>query len=344
MQGDDHYCENQGGKQFVEKTADYFPKTPWGAMGVKFFDFNNDGLMDLFVTDMHSDMTPAQISLAQTFRLDAEKIKSESFCLAERTDAFLQGASNNIFGNAFYLNQGGGKFLEVSDKIGAETYWPWGISVGDLNADGFEDAFVTAGMGYPFRYAVNSLLLNEAGQKFFDAEFVLGIEPRAGRHIEKNYFVLACSGEDANHLLCEGNEGRTPIKGAISTRSAAVFDLDDDGDLDIVTAEFNDHPQILISNLSEKRPIHFLKVKLIGSKSNRDGLGSFVKVFAGGKVYTRFNDGKSGYLSQSSLPLYFGLDLAEKVDRIEVAWPSGRKQVISEKLAANKLLTIEESQ
>jgi hypothetical protein len=60
MQGDNHYYENDQGKRFVEKTAAYFPKTPWGAMGVKFFDFNQDGLLDLFVTDMHSDMTELQ--------------------------------------------------------------------------------------------------------------------------------------------------------------------------------------------------------------------------------------------------------------------------------------------
>jgi hypothetical protein len=56
MQGHGHYFENQGGHAFVDKTAEYFPKTPWGAMGIKFFDFDNDGRPDLFVTDMHSDM------------------------------------------------------------------------------------------------------------------------------------------------------------------------------------------------------------------------------------------------------------------------------------------------
>ncbi len=56
MQGDNHYWENQGGKAFVDRTAQYFPKTSWGAMGIKVFDFDNDGRMDLLITDMHSDM------------------------------------------------------------------------------------------------------------------------------------------------------------------------------------------------------------------------------------------------------------------------------------------------
>jgi enediyne biosynthesis protein E4 len=60
MQGPGHYFENEGGKKFVEKTQNYFPKTSWGSMGLKFFDYDNDGRMDLLVTDMHSDMMQEQ--------------------------------------------------------------------------------------------------------------------------------------------------------------------------------------------------------------------------------------------------------------------------------------------
>jgi hypothetical protein len=344
MQGDDHYYENVQGKRFEEKTAAYFPKTPWGAMGIKFFDYNQDGLMDLFVTDMHSDMTDTQTKAGKNNpRTAFEKSKSDAWCSIEWTDEFLQGASNNIFGNAFYENKGHGKFVEVSDQIGAETYWPWGVSVGDLNADGYEDVFVTAGMGYPFRYAINTVLLNERGKRFFDTEFVLGVEPRPGGRTEKTAFVLYCDGPDKDHPLCAGQSGRNSIKGALSSRSSAVFDIDDDGDLDIVTNECNDHPLALISNLAQKKKIHFLKIKLIGNASNRDGLGATVKVHAGGKIYTQFHDGKSGYLSQSLLPLYFGLGETPKAERIEIVWPSGKKQTLATNLPANALLTIREN-
>ena len=121
-----------------------------------------------------------------------------------------------------------------------------------------------------------------------------------------------------------------------------AFDLDDDGDLDIVTNEWNDHPQVLISNLSDKRQIHYLKIKLVGTVSNRDGLGATVKVHCASKTYTRYHDGKSGYLSQSSMPLYFGLDQATRIDRIEVRWPSGKMQLLTEGIPTNTLLTITE--
>src|SRR5438105_446367 len=130
MSGEDKYYENDHGKRFVEKTGDYFPKTPWGSMGVKFFDYNLDGLMDLFVTDMHSDMTGAQIKAGEKdYSPRFEKQKSEVWCSIEWSAENLARATNCILGNAFYKNQGHGKFVEVSDKIGAETYWPWGIRV-----------------------------------------------------------------------------------------------------------------------------------------------------------------------------------------------------------------------
>lgn len=342
MQGDNHYYENVQGKSFREKTAAYFPKTPWGAMGLKFFDYNLDGLIDLFVTDMHSDMTTAQTAFGKTnYRPAFEKKKSESWCSVEWTDAFLQGASNNIFGNAFYQNKGNGQFAEVSDKIGAETYWPWGISVGDLNADGYEDVFVTAGMGYPFRYGINSVLLNEQGQRFVDAELVLGAEPRKGARIEREYFVLDCSGADKTNDLCYHKRGLVGVLGSLSSRSSVMIDLDDDGDLDILTNEMGDRPQALISDLAGKRPLHFVKVRLVGTVSNHDGFGATVKVTAGGKTYLRYHDGKSGYLAQSSMPLYFGLGEAAGPERIEVLWPSGRTQTVTD-VAANRTVTITE--
>lgn len=343
MQGDDHYYENAQGKSFVEKTQTYFPKTPWGAMGIKFFDFNQDGLIDLFITDMHSDMTDMQTKLSKNnVSLDFEKEKSAGFCAMQWTETYIQGSSNNFFGNAFFINQGNGRFEEVSEKIGAETLWPWGISAGDLNADGYEDVMIPAGMGYGFRYGVNSVLLNEHGERFFDAEFLLGVEPRLGGRTTKVAYFLDCSGEDKGNPLCAGHTGKTPVRESLSSRSAAMVDLDNDGDLDLVTNDMNDRPQVLISNLAEKKRVHCLKIKLAGARSNRDGLGATVQVHLPGRVLTQFHDGKSGYLSQSSLPLYFGLGEADHVDRLEITWPSGKKQIIDKGIPVNALMTLNE--
>jgi hypothetical protein len=330
MQGRDHYYENAGGTRFVDRTAAVFPKTPWGSMGVKFFDYDNDGRLDLFVTDMHSDMS-------EEVGPEREKLKSRM-----QWPLDYLGAGEFVFGNAFYRNLGGGRFEEISDRVGVENYWPWGVSVGDVNADGWDDAFITSGMGFPFRYGVNSMLLNDGGATFVDSEFVLGIEPRRGRRTHTAWFDLDCESEDKTRPECRGQTGAVRLVTTLSSRSSAMFDLEGDGDLDIVTNELHDTPMVLVSDLSERKPIRWLKVVLVGTASNRNGMGAIVRAHAGGKVYVKQNDGKSGYLSQSVLPLYFGLGEATKVDRVEVAWPSGRKQVVTEGLRVNDTLRITE--
>jgi hypothetical protein len=130
------------------------------------------------------------------------------------------------------------------------------------------------------------------------------------------------------------------VWGARGTRSAAILDLDADGDLDIVTNEFNAAPMVLVSNLTERTRVRYLAVTLIGTSSNRDGLGAVVKVTAAGKAYTKVLDGNSGYLSHSLYPLYFGLGAAEAVDSLEVLWPSGKKQTLPPPIAINSLVTI----
>jgi hypothetical protein len=331
MQGDDHYLVNDRGKRFIDRTAEHFPKTPWGTMGIKFFDFDNDGRMDLLLTDMHSDMS-------EEIGPDLEKKKSRM----QWTDAFLQGGGNNVFGNAFYRNRGDGRFEEASDPLGAENYWPWGPSVEDVNADGWDDVFIASGMGFPFRYGINSLLLNDRGRKFVDAEFLLGVEPRRRGQTASWTFDVDCATEGQGRKACLGEKGPIAVHGTLSSRSSVIFDLDGDGDVDIVTNEFNAAPQVLVSDLAQKKRVRFLQVRLVGSVSNRDGLGATVKVHAGSLVLTKYNNGKSGYLSQSTMPLYFGLGAAEKVDRVEVLWPSGRKSSVDKDVPVDGTLRVQE--
>jgi hypothetical protein len=336
MQGSDHYFENQGGKKFVEKTAQTFPRTSWGAMGIKFFDYDNDGRPDLLITDMHSDMST-------TVGPDREKLKSQM----QWTNDFLQGdATRFIFGNAFFHNVSAGnavRMQEMSDQLGVENYWPWGVSVADLNADGWQDVFIAASMNYPYRYGINSVLLNNRGEKFLDSEFILGVEPRRGGRTHTPWFDVDCSLPESSSIeACKGKRGTITVMAPLGTRSSVLFDVDGDGDLDIVTNDFNSEPQILISDLAQKRMVHWIGVALTGTASNRNGLGATVRVVAGGKTYTQWNDGKSGYLSQSAMPLYFGLSDATTVDRVEIDWPSGRKQVVSSGVGSNAVLRLTE--
>jgi len=331
MQGHDEYYENVGGKAFERRSREVFPDTPWGSMGVKLFDFDADGDFDLFLTDMHSDMS-------HPVGPEAEKLKSTMTW----PENFTRADGHDIWGNAFYRKEESGRFVEVSDALGVETFWPWGVSVEDLNLDGYDDVFVASGMNYPFRYGVNSVLLNDGGRGFLDSEFVLGVEPREGPLVKPWFDVNCVPGEDAGHLACRGRQGEGVVWGALGSRSSVVFDLDGDGDLDIVTNDFNSEPLVLVSDLAERGDAHLLRIELHGRKSNRDGLGAVVRVHVGGKVFSKAHDGQSGYLSQSSKPLYFGLGKHARADKVEVEWPSGTRQTIEAPTPVNGVLLIEE--
>ena len=130
--------------------------------------------------------------------------------------------------------------------------------------------------------------------------------------------------------------------GALGSRSSAIFDLENDGDLDIVTNDFNSGPQIFVSDLNNKKEVNYLKIDLVGTKSNSNALGAIVKVYLKSKTLTKYKDGKSGYLSQSQIPLYFGLGKEEKVEKIEIIWPSGEVQSLSKDIPVNSIFIVKE--
>jgi cytochrome oxidase Cu insertion factor (SCO1/SenC/PrrC family) len=351
MQGHDELWRNQGGS-FERVSRQVFPATPWGAMGATVLDWNGDGRLDLYVTDMHTDMA------TELAPADEKRKHDPAQMFVPR---FLATDGNHVLGNALYTARGGGRFDERSDAANAETGWPWGPSAGDLNADGWLDLFVTAGMCYPFRYHGNDILLNERGKRFADAEFVVAAEPR--RRLARPWFTLDCSGEDAGHSLCMGDpaplageepadlaarrrpavrEGTVTVWAARGSRSAVVFDLDGDGDLDVVTGNYNDVPQVLVSDLAQRGKVNRITVELVGKRANRDGLGARVTVVAGGRAQLHVVDGKSGYLAQSTLPLYVGLGEVDHADEIRVRWPGGVEQKVRGPFASGAAVVVEE--
>jgi hypothetical protein len=182
---------------------------------------------------------------------------------------------------------------------------------------------------------VQTQVLDFDGDKDMDVLLAdLGEFPPLNTPVGKLWLLRQTSpGKFSKELLLE-KMGRTS--------DARAVDLDADGDLDIVTNEFNAAPMVLVSNLSDQRRIQYLNVKLVGTTSNRGGLGAVVRVTAGGRTYTKVHDGKSGYLSQSLFPLYFGLGDASSVDRIEVSWPSGRSQIERGPISVNSLVEVTE--
>lgn len=332
MQGNDVYFENGSGERFVDKSLEVFPNTPWGSTGGTVIDYDNDGVHELYIVDMHSDMSEDVTPL-----LDDKKARTVL------PEGITHSEGRSIWGNAVLRNPGRPPYVDVSDSIGAENMWPWGVSAGDLNADGYEDLFVTTSMGFAFRYQPNTVLLNEGGARFVRSEFTLGVEPRRDRRAFQPWYSVNCANQP-DHNVCEGTgqKGELFVWQPYASRGSVVFDIEGDGDLDVITNELMAEPQVLRSNLAERSTVHYLLVHLTGTDSNRDGLGAVVTVTAGGKTYQQIHDGQSGYLAQSSMPLYFGLGDSATVDNVTVRWPTGTEQTVAGPIESGTRLEITE--
>ena len=183
MFGRSQLYHNKGGGKFEDVTIKTLGKTPYGGMGCTVFDYTNNGQLSILVMDMHSDMwmgfDPWHQSEEEATRTQHKKFSSSYGPPAETNPdlkkqedelGVLVGYNREelIFGNALFRNDGKGKFEEVSDKAGMETFWPWGMTTGDFLNNGREDVFITAGMGYPFWYWPNALMMNNGDGTFTD--------------------------------------------------------------------------------------------------------------------------------------------------------------------------------
>ncbi len=302
---------NNGNSTFRDVTLEVLGRTSWGGLGARVFDYDNDGRLDLFIVDMHSDMWMGadfnHTSLDLARKSETTKMERPELTPKEEDFARQVGFRHDevLYGNTCYHNEGGGKFTEVSDSLGLETFWPWGIATGDFDCDGDEDAFVPSGMGYPFYYWPNYLLMNQGGAGFQNQAAQAGIEPP--RH---------------GLYLPDKIRGRPAPR---SSRSAATGDFNGDGRLEIVVNNFNDQPYFFANDSPDH---HYLAIRLRGSQSNRDAIGAVIRVWQGERIMTRQVQAAAGYLSQSSRTIHFGLGVANAVDRVEVVWPGGAEQNI----------------
>ncbi len=122
-------------------------------------------------------------------------------------------------------------------------------------------------------------------------------------------------------------------------RGACVGDYDNDGDLDIFIVNLNSESRFLRNNKGNES--NWLIINLIGTKSNRDGVGASLRLVAGDDVQITQKKSTSGYLSQSDPRIHFGLADHDLADRLEIIWPSGTKQVL-EGVSANQILEVKE--
>jgi hypothetical protein len=312
MFGGSALYRNDGGR-FTDVTATALGRTPWGAIGTKAFDADVDGRLDLLVTDMHSDMWPS-LKMTST-RVDERRrydgpdgpLVEWGAMTAEQRDrtytGLLERRPDSVYGNALFRSLGDGKFADVSDRAGVETFWPWGIAVADFDVDGDEDVFVASGMGWPWFHWRTPFLRNRGDGTFEECAKEVGLDPLPGGTYRSLPFGQA----------------------ARSSRAAAVGDFDADGRPDLVVNSFNDRAFLWMSRFPQKRWIAF---RLDASHGAREAYGARVTIRAGGRTQVRQVQPNGGYLSQSTRTLHFGLGDAPAVDSVEIRWPGGRRQTI----------------
>lgn len=216
----------------------------------------------------------------------------------------------------FYRNDGKGFFDDVTrvTKVGFETqYTCWGTGMCDFDNDGYPDIFVSTGSVYPevertlpeFAYKTPKLLFHNLGKGSFE-----GVEKLAGSSISVPH----------------------------SSRGCAFGDFDNDGDVDILVINMNEPPSLLRNDCDPAQ--HWIKIKLLGTKSNRSAIGARVLMHYGGKTQVQPVVSQSSYYSCNDSRLHFGLGSIKSVD-IDVYWPSGGHDVVKA-VPADQLVTIQE--
>jgi enediyne biosynthesis protein E4 len=276
-------------------------------------DFDDDGWPDIFVA---CDSTPSILYKNQHDGTFVD-VALESG-VAYNEDGREQGGMGVAVGEAagtgrldifkthfaddtpiLYRNKGGAVFDDVTNKAGLTSltrYVGWGTAMEDFDNDGRPDILFVNGSVYP-----------EVEKRFPESEY-------------RNPRVLLQNRGDGAYSNVSAFSG-PGITARHSSRGAAFGDFDHDGDVDVVIMNMNEPPSLLRNDSVSGN--HWLKLKLVGTKSNRSAIGATAWVTAGGRRQRRDVLSQSSFYSQSDLRLHFGLGAAAAVDLIEIRWPSG---------------------
>jgi enediyne biosynthesis protein E4 len=283
--------------------------------------------------------------------------------------------ANDSVPNFLFRNLGGRQFEETGFWAGVAVNSDgapqagMGTDAGDVDGDGLPDLIVTN-----LDSETHSLYRNLGAGLFSDITFLSGVGEATVPFVgfgtafldydnDMDLDLAIANGDvldnvglmrpdksyrQENLLLENDGTGRfrsvaEAAGSALSVRSPsrglAVGDLDNDGDLDMLIANIAETPQLLRNEVGNER--NALLVRTIGSSSNRDGIGARVRAVIGDRTLTREVRAGSSYLSQSDLRIHFGLGDAEHVDRLEIRWPGGTTDVLSD-VGANQILTVVE--
>jgi enediyne biosynthesis protein E4 len=319
-----YLLRNIGGKRFEDVTKEYNLNFKGFGFGGSFTDYDRDNDLDLFINhDFGYKATPnifleneypdtRFIDRTKNLNLDL-KINAMGTAIGDYdNDGLMDYYVTNIRFNRFMINHGKSTaFTEESKAKGMDfVSISWGANFADFDHDLDVDLFVANGDLNP----------NDVPLPDYYFENTNGSFKEIARAVGLNDYGIG--------------------------RGSVVFDMDNDGDLDLLVVNQKavlDYPVKTFTNLFRNDSTHgnWLKVKLEGVQSDRNGIGSLIELGVNGIKMIREADGGSGHLSQNSLITHFGVGDAVKIDYITIRWPGGNTQTVSDQ-SANQLLVIKE--
>lgn len=283
------------------------------SMGLIFFDYDNDRDLDLYLTHdayhqnllYQNDGNGVFTDVSVISRTDYRGFGMGVDFADINNDGWLDFYITNLYDNTLYLNNQNGTFSNIITSSGANDLgMGWGTAFLDINNDGWEDIYVANNPPYP-----NICFQNNQDNTF--------------QTISTN----------------------NPLGSSANSYGMACADINNDGWEDIFLANLNDTigNQLLLNQGPTQTNNNWIKIKTVGSSSNRSGIGARVEIHAGNQIWIDEVSGGMGYSAQNSLLLTFGLGTTAVIDRIRIYWPSG---VLTEQenIAVNQFLTIYEEE
>lgn len=286
------------------------------SMGSDTGDINNDGLIDLITTDM----TPEDHYRS---KMNMASMSTERFNKMVEAGAHYQYMTNTL-----QINTGLGTFSDISNMTGmAYTDWSWASLIVDLNNDGLKDILVSNGIKKDID---NNDYRNKVVKqsKNATAEILFKLSQETPSQAISNY-AFENLGDYKFQKVVKDWGFDTPS----FSNGMAYADLDNDGDLDIISNNI-DAPAFVYKNNATG---NFLKIKLKGDKQNLFGIGAKAIIYHNGKKQVADNNVTRGFLSSVEHNLFFGLGKDTEVDKIEVYWPNGKMNIF-EDISANKVI------
>lgn len=321
----DFYFHNDGNGNFHDVRDSCMGHTSFYAMGLEAADINNDGLPDIYCTDMRPRTNYRQ--------------KNNYFEISYDWDFILKNKDyhDQKVENTLQLNRGDGKFSEIGELLGLDaTEWSWSNPIMDLDNDGNKDIYVANG-----------------NINFFMSQSNFPLVLDSLRHLDPSlnnlYNILDCYQQPGSYFddyvfHNDGNLKFTDVSKAwgvdtaANTTGAAYGDLDNDGDLDLVVNTNKGIPLIYKNNAQELLHHHYIRLKLV-DPNNKSVINSKVWAYCKGQMQYCELQPTRGFESYSEDIIHFGIGANTTVDSILIAWPDQQMQKLTN-VKVNQLLTV----